>query len=89
MNDFADKVSRESFSVGDVRRMLGLEKAAEAVPGAKLISGCIALRQSAESFVEELYDELSQLHLDIHRGLATIGQAEESNAASIDQYGCR
>ena len=87
--DFADKVTRESLTVGDVRRLSGITTAENAVPGAALISGCIAFRQATEDLVGSLYDELSQLHLDIHDGLSTINQADEGNAADIGQAGCK
>lgn len=61
MSHFADRATRESFAVGDVRRLVGIETTENAVPGAALISGCIAFRQTVEDLVDGLYDELSQL----------------------------
>ena len=87
--DFADKATRESLAVGDVLRMSGITTAENAVPGATLISGCIAFRQTTEKLAGNLYDELSQLYLDIHGGLSTIEQAEADNAATIGQAGCK
>lgn len=88
MSDFADKAIRESYAVGDVMGMQGIADAEGAVPGAALVSGCIALRQTADSLASELYDGLNQLYLSIHSGLATIDEADRENAAGIGQAVC-
>lgn len=89
LTDFADRVTRESWAVGGVRRLSGIAMVEDAVPGATLISGCTAFRQTTEDLVGDLYDELSQLYLNIHGGLSTIKQADEGNAANIGQAGCK
>ena len=88
LTDFADKATRESFAVGDVQRMSGITSAENSVPGAALISGCIAFRQTTEKLVGNLYDDLSQLYLDIHAGLSTIRNEDANNAADIGNAAC-
>lgn len=85
LNDFADSATDESMIVGQVRELSGIATVEGAVPGAQLINGCIGVRQTLEPLIDGLYDELSQLYLDIHGGLATIRQADEANAVGIRQ----
>ena len=89
LTDFADTASTESISIGKLRDLPYVATAEGAVPGAQLISGCIGIRQTLEPLIDGLYDDLSQLYLDIHAGLATITEADEANAAALGEAGCR
>lgn len=89
LEQFAAAADAQSSAVGDVRNLTGLETAESSVPGAQLINGCIGFRQTVEPLIGELIDELSQLYLDVHAGLATVGEADVASAADIGRAGGR
>ena len=89
LNEFANRASDESMTIGKVQELSGIATVEGAVPGAQLINGCIGFRQTVEPLIGDLYDALGQLYLDIQGGLATIRQADETNAADIGQVGGR
>ena len=83
LETFADTVEFESRAVGALGDLAGLATAEAAVPGAQLINGCIGFRQTVEPLILQISDELSQLYLDIHSGLATLVEADVANAAAL------
>lgn len=89
MTEFAETATTESISIGELRELPYLATVEAAVPGAQLINGCIGVRHTLEPLIDGLYDDLSQLYLDIHSGLSTIFNADEGNAAAIGEAGCR
>lgn len=82
---FADTVEYESRAIGALADLDGLATVEASVPGAQLINGCIGFRQTVESLIQQLSDELAQLYLDIHGGIATIEEADVANAAALGQ----
>lgn len=89
MADFADNATTESINIGELKELPYVSTVEGAVPGAQLINGCIGVRQTLEPLIDGLYEELGQLYLDIHGGLTTIIEADETNAAALGEAGCR
>lgn len=83
LEGFATTVDFESRAIGHLSDLGGLSTVEASVPGAQLINGCIGFRQTVEPLIHEISDELSQLYLDIHGGLATVEEADAANAAAI------
>lgn len=85
LEEFADTVEFESRAIGGLSDLGGLATVEASVPGGQLINGCIGFRQTVEPLIQQLSDELGQLYLDIHGGIATIGEADVANAAVIGE----
>ena len=89
LEGLATRADLESRTVGAVRDLDGLTAVEVAVPGADLINGCIGVRQTLEPLITDLHDQLNQLYLDVHAGIASIRQADADNAACLGQVGGR
>lgn len=82
---FADTVEFESRAIGALSDLEGVTTVEAAVPGAQLINGCIGFRQTVVPLIQQISDELSQLYLDIHGGIATVEEADAANAAAVGE----
>lgn len=89
LEKFATSADAESRDIGKFAELSGLVTVEAAVSGAQLINGCIGFRQTVEPLIGEIDDELSQLYLDIHAGLATVIEADADGAISIGEAGGR
>lgn len=83
LEKFADTVEFESRAIGGLADLGGVATVEASVPGGRLINGCIGFRQTVEPLIRQLSDELGQLYLDVHGGIATIEEADAANAAAL------
>lgn len=82
---FANTVEFKSRAIGALSDLEGVATVEASVPDAQLINGCIGFRQTVVPLIQQISDELSQLYLDIHGGIATVEEADAANAAAIGE----
>lgn len=89
LDELARLADTQASTVGGTRVLTGLHRAEEAVPGAQLINGCIGFRQTVESLIVDLFDELTQLSQKVRSGMTTLSAADAANASAICQVNDR